>query len=123
MICPCQEGREETDGDVVVPQLVLYRFPTNPDPTARDSPKNLYEASAVLWTYTPENIGEDIFEEFRENELRISSFSGIAYQGMGAQITGQQIKGPAEAEGYNVDLFGMPFSCGGVCLYSLLLPL
>jgi len=36
-----------------------------------------------------------------------------AYQTIGVHLSGVQIKGPAEAEGYNVDVVNIPLKCGG----------
>ena len=41
------------------------------------------------------------------------------YQVIGVHITGQQIKGPEEAEGYNVDFVGMCYNftyCRNLCV-------
>ena len=39
--------------------------------------------------------------------------TGNTYQVIGAHLSGVQLKGPAEANGYNVDTSLIPLPCGG----------
>jgi hypothetical protein len=39
--------------------------------------------------------------------------NGNTYQVIGAHLNGVQLKGPAEANGFNVDLTLIPLPCGG----------
>merc|ERR1719506_24826 len=62
-------------------------FPLKPDPTRDDRPLHMYNNSALT--------------------------NGNAYQVIGAMNNGVQIKGPAEANGFNVDTSLIPLPCGG----------
>lgn len=91
-VCPCVKGTKgcpenTTDaGDVMVPTYQFFMFPLNPDPTRGDRPLHMYNNSALT--------------------------NGNAYQVIGAMNNGVQIKGPAEANGYNVDTSLIPLPCG-----------
>lgn len=92
MTCPCIEGSEGCDtstdaGDVMVTQYQLFKFPLNPDPTSSSKPKHMYDDTALT--------------------------VGNTYQVIGGHLNGVQIKGPAEANGYNVDTSLIPLPCGG----------
>ena len=92
-VCPCVPGSascpENTTnaGDVMVATYQFFMFPLNPDPTLADRPLHMYNNSALT--------------------------NGNAYQVIGAMNNGVQIKGPAEANGYNVDTSLIPLPCGG----------
>ncbi|KAJ1454640.1 hypothetical protein M885DRAFT_521580 [Pelagophyceae sp. CCMP2097] len=92
MLCPCVGGRAcpaatpALRGDVLVPIYQYFEFPVSPDPTA-GSPKHMYDNAALR--------------------------NGHAYQVIGAHVSGVQLKGPAEANGFNVDSMLIPLFCGG----------
>ena len=92
MTCPCEEGTDGCDtttdvGDVLASIYQYFEFPLNPDPTVNDGPKHMYDNSALK--------------------------SGNGYQVIGAHLNGIQLKGPAEANGFNVDTSLIPLACGG----------
>jgi len=92
MTCPCVEGSRGCPttslvGDVVTPIYQRFEFPLHPDPTREDLPKHMYDNNALQ--------------------------TGIGYQVIGAHLNGIQIKGPAEANGFNVDTSLIPLPCGG----------
>ena len=74
-------------GDVLTPVYQRFEFPLEGDPTAADLPKHMYN-NTVLKT-------------------------GNTYQVIGALLNGIQVKGPAEANGFNVDTSLIPLPCGG----------
>jgi len=74
-------------GDVLVPVYQRFEFPLRPDPTNSSKPIHMYN-NTVLKT-------------------------GNTYQVIGALLNGVQVKGPAEANGYNVDTSLIPLPCGG----------
>lgn len=92
-VCPCEPGSKgcpantTSAGDVMVPSYQLFMIPLNPDPTLEDRPLHMYNNSALT--------------------------SGNSYQVIGVMNNGVQIKGPAEANGYNVDTSLIPLPCGG----------
>lgn len=103
-VCPCVPGVAPTDddeaggtggcpsgttavGDVLVPVYQLFRFPLDPDPTRPDRPLHMYNNTALS--------------------------TGNSYQVIGAHLNGVQLKGPAEANGFNVDTSLIPLPCGG----------
>jgi len=81
----CPKNTPST-GDIVVPIRHEWAFPLNPDPTDSTKPWHMYDQVALL--------------------------SGNAYQVIGSHLLGLEIKGPAEANGFNVDLSLIPFVCG-----------
>ena len=76
-----------TAGDVLTPVYQRFEFPVNPDPTSPSKPLHMYNNSALK--------------------------TGNTYQVIGALLNGVQVKGPAEANGFNVDLSLIPLPCGG----------
>merc|ERR1719502_119958 len=93
LLCPCDPGTDPScpanttaAGDVMVPTYELFEFPLRPDPTDASKPKHMYDNSALT--------------------------NGNAYQVIGAMYNGVQIKGPAEANGFNVDTSLIPLPCG-----------
>ena len=163
MTCPAQAHRENTTGDVVVAQLILFSIELNPNPLNNSLPLNIYDKNSWVWAYQNDsnyNISVDIFEYYSLDELEFkvqdrldngdwekidemyefengmtfydyeynynggddSSYSDTTsnssntsispvmwsgYQVIGLHVSGQQIKGPEEAEGNNVDYVGM----------------
>lgn len=92
MICPCVENSTDAcsstlTGDVMVPVYQLFNFPNSPDPTDASKPKHLYDDSALT--------------------------NGNTFQVIGGHLNGVQIKGPAEANGFNVDTSNIYLPCGG----------
>jgi len=94
MTCPCDPDTLDACpsntpdyGDVIVPSYQYFEFPLYPDPTSREAPIHMYNNSALK--------------------------TGNTYQVIGAHLTGVQLKGPAEANGYNVDTCLIPLFCGG----------
>eukprot|EP01060_Flectonema_neradi_P000680 TRINITY_DN10426_c0_g1_i1.p1 TRINITY_DN10426_c0_g1~~TRINITY_DN10426_c0_g1_i1.p1 ORF type:complete len:369 (+),score=67.35 TRINITY_DN10426_c0_g1_i1:50-1156(+) len=91
--CPCTPGErgcpQETpsSGDVMVAVYQKFEFPLNPDPTDASKPKHMYDNKCLK--------------------------NGNSYQVIGAHLNGVQIKGPAEANGFNVDTTLIPLPCGG----------
>jgi len=106
LTCPCDPNADHSkdgincpaattkSGDVVVPIRHDWIFPLHPDPTNESKPIHMYDSPALVNTdpLSPHNI---------------------AYQVIGAHIEGLQIKGPAEANGFNVDISLIPLDCGG----------
>ena len=97
-VCPCKLGADDDEasacppgttvnGDVLVPFYQLFKFPLNPDPTEATKPKHMYDNAALT--------------------------DGNNYQVIGAHLNGVQLKGPAEANGFNVDTSLIPLPCGG----------
>merc|ERR1712216_303776 len=92
-VCPCVPGSagcpsNTTDaGDVMVATYQFFMFPLHPDPTDPLKPLHMYNNSALT--------------------------NGNSYQVIGAMNNGVQIKGPAEANGFNVDTSLIPLPCGG----------
>lgn len=82
--CPEETGYA---GDVMVPVYQHFHFPLHPDPTDRSKPKHMYDNDALS--------------------------TGNTYQVIGAHLSGIQLKGPAEANGFNVDTSLIPLPCGG----------
>ncbi len=74
-------------GDVLVPVYQRFEFPHLPDPTDPAKPLHMYNNTALK--------------------------TGNTYQVIGALLNGVQLKGPAEANGYNVDTSLIPLPCGG----------
>lgn len=74
-------------GDVLVPAYQVFKFPLNPNPVLDARPIHMYENTALQ--------------------------NGNSYQVIGAHLNGVQIKGPAEANGFNVDTSLIPLNCGG----------
>ena len=74
-------------GDVLVPSHQLFKFPLHPNPLLDSRPIHMYASTALT--------------------------SGNTYQVIGAHLNGVQIKGPAEANGFNVDTSLIPLNCGG----------
>eukprot|EP00755_Sulcionema_specki_P035290 Sspe_Gene.104612::Locus_81227_Transcript_4_5_Confidence_0.583_Length_1223::g.104612::m.104612 len=94
LVCPCVPGSgrgcpsgNPSTGDVMVPIYQRFEFPLRPDPTSDEKPLHMYEHTALK--------------------------NGNSYQVIGAHLNGVQIKGPAEANGYNVDTSLIPLPCGG----------
>lgn len=95
MVCPCIPGSgtdcnvtaSSTVGDVLTAYYQYFQFPLHPDPTSDDKPAHMYDNCALK--------------------------TGETYQVIGAHLTGVQIKGPSEANGYNVDTSLIPLPCGG----------
>jgi hypothetical protein len=71
----------------LVPYYQLFKFPLNPDPTSSTKPMHMYNNTALT--------------------------TGNGYQVIGAHLNGVQLKGPAEANGFNVDTSLIPLPCGG----------
>eukprot|EP01062_Namystynia_karyoxenos_P015672 TRINITY_DN156_c0_g2_i4.p2 TRINITY_DN156_c0_g2~~TRINITY_DN156_c0_g2_i4.p2 ORF type:complete len:399 (+),score=115.75 TRINITY_DN156_c0_g2_i4:74-1198(+) len=94
-VCPCvpdADGRgcpaaTPDSGDVLVPTYQHFIFPLKPDPTDARKPLHMYDNSALQ--------------------------TGNTYQVIGAHLNGVQLKGPAEANGFNVDTSLIPLPCGG----------
>jgi len=95
--CPCDPNDNShaqincpkntpASGDIVVPDRHEWAFPLNPDPTNSTKPWHMYDNVAL---------------------------TGDHYQVIGSHLLGLEIKGPAEANGFNVDLSLIPFVCGG----------
>lgn len=82
----CPPGTPKT-GDVMVATYQKFIFPLHPDPTDDSKPLHMYNNSALT--------------------------SGNKYQVIGAHLSGVQLKGPAEANGFNVDTSLIPLPCGG----------
>jgi len=135
LTCPGQQGAPPT-GDVWTPQIMLYAFPLFPDPTNASAPRNLYELNPMTWSYDADSRREDIIDHRDDNDAvrrfafleerdlfgnrrRMSSDPSPppppnnAFQTTGVHTAGIQIKGPAEAEGFNVDAVDIPLLCGG----------
>lgn len=136
--CPGQQGAPPT-GDVWVPQVMLYAFDLFPDPTNASRPLNLYELNPLTWAYDGVTGMEDIVDHrddydavrriaFLERALFATNAKNgrrrmsndppppppnQAFQTTGVHEAGIQIKGPAEAEGFNVDTVDIPLLCGG----------
>ena len=91
-------------GDVPVAQIVLYGVTLNPDPTASNLPLPIHKNSAVKWYYTP---------TANANGRHLLQEDGSLGATIGVHIAGQNIKGPNEAEGANIDQSGIPLICGG----------
>ena len=93
MTCPCVAGSKSHPaltplvGDVLVPTLQLFSFPLTPDPAARLAPLHMYNNSCLL--------------------------NGNSYQAVEAHLSGVQLKGPAEANGFNLNTSLIPSFCGG----------
>lgn len=99
LTCPCTPGADDDEaaascpagttavGDVLVPYYQKFVFPLRPDPTLADRPKHMYNNSALT--------------------------TGNSFQVIGAHLNGVQLKGPAEANGFNVDTSLIPLPCGG----------
>lgn len=141
LTCPAQKGAPAT-GDVPVPVSQLYGFPMKPDPTNASRPLNLYELNPLSWAFDSKTGLEQIVNHTEDTDVvQIVRFPEIdlfhvqhkgyeyptgsvmvdgvdaapnqAFQTIGVHMSGIQIKGPAEAEGYNVDAVGIPLHCGG----------
>lgn len=93
LTCPCTPGNAgcpaetPTYGDIPVATYQRFEFPLRPDPTERGRAKHMYDNSCLK--------------------------SGNTYQVIGAHLSGVQLKGPAEANGFNVDTSLIPLFCGG----------
>eukprot|EP01084_Bolivina_argentea_P033267 61557_1 len=120
MECPAQPGAPPT-GDVPVAQLVLYGVPLNPDPTNPKAPQYVYHENPVIWYYWPTNNSLARYPN-AYNMLNAHGNGRKLLQGpppgpgggtIGVHIAGQNIKGPEEAEGVNIDMSGIPLICGG----------
>eukprot|EP01084_Bolivina_argentea_P033269 61560_1 len=141
LVCPAQPNSPPT-GDVEVPQIMLYAFPNAPDPTNDSKPLNLYQMNPLTWWFRDAtkteiivNHNEDTFSAQKIPFLskRLFNLKDInfhnkkhaakpygappppnpAFQTIGVHEAGIQLKGPAEAEGYNVDAVNIPLKCGG----------
>ena len=141
LVCPAQPNAP-SNGDVEVPQIMMYAFDLYPDPTNKSKPMNLYELNPMNWWYQPSTANEEIInhneDTFAVQKVPFSvehlfDFDDIAmhnpayavkvagapnpqnpaFQTIGVHASGIQLKGPAEAEGYNVDAVGIPLKCGG----------
>ncbi|KAJ8600383.1 hypothetical protein CTAYLR_000732 [Chrysophaeum taylorii] len=90
MSCPCTGGESCPNptpyGDVIQPVYQRFEFPRRPDPTT-GVVRHMYNNSVLK--------------------------TGNSYQVIGAHLSGVQLKGPAEANGYNVDTSLIPLFCGG----------
>eukprot|EP00756_Hemistasia_phaeocysticola_P012165 Hpha_TRINITY_DN15176_c0_g22::TRINITY_DN15176_c0_g22_i1::g.127836::m.127836 len=93
LTCPCKVGSRScpsgtpSSGDVMVPVYQKFEFPLKPDPTDASKPLHMYANTALK--------------------------SGNTYQVIGAHLNGVQLKGPSEANGFNVDTSLIPLPCGG----------
>jgi len=141
IVCPGQRGAPST-GDVPVAVSQLYGFPMKPDPTNASRPLNLYELNPLSWQFDARTGLEMVMNHTQDTErMQVVRFPeldlfhvksrefeyptgsaivggddpapNVAFQTIGVHISGIQIKGPAEAEGYNVDAVNIPLHCGG----------
>lgn len=91
LTCPCTGSDAScfstTTGDVMAVTYQLFEFPLHPDPTNASKPVHMYDNNCLK--------------------------NGNTYQVIGAHLNGVQIKGPAEANGFNVDTSLIPLPCGG----------
>lgn len=117
--CPRQKGNPSPDGDVPVFYITLYGVPLNPDPTRDILPFPLYEVllDPVIWYYneTDDSGRESKYGRDRHRNrqssgrdlLQVNPFQpGDDPSGgmIAVHINGNNIKGPEEAEGVNIDL-------------------
>eukprot|EP01084_Bolivina_argentea_P173246 300068_1 len=107
--CPAQEGAPP-NGDVPVAQIVLYGVDLNPDPTSVRRPLFIYKENPVIWFY---NVTTSAAHNNQRRLLQGPPPVGPGGGQVGVHIAGQNIKGPEEAEGVNIDLSGIPLICGG----------
>jgi len=68
-------------------ELQIFEFPLDPSPLSAETPLHMYAKTALT--------------------------CGNTYQVIGAHLNGVQLKGPAEANGFNVDTTLIPLPCGG----------
>jgi len=117
--CPRQNGAPP-EGDVPVFYITLYGLPLNPDPTRTLLPLPLYAEviNPLIWYY---NDTDDSGRRSGRSRSRwplqqINPFTpGDDPSGgmIAVHINGNNIKGPEEAEGVNIDMSGIPLHCGG----------
>ena len=82
--CP---AANPASGDVLMPVYQRFEIPLHPDPTDVAKPLHMYNNSVLK--------------------------TGNTYQVIGVLLNGVQLKGPAEANGFNVDTSLIPLPCGG----------
>lgn len=108
MICPAQDGREGTNGDVPVAQMYLYRMNLNPNPLDSDLPQNFISKDPLIWSYETLPI---LIDGSNQQDI------------IALHLNGVMVKSTREAEGLNVDLVGLELHnyCGGyVMLYTVM---
>ena len=106
MICPAQEGAPST-GDVPVPMIILWGFDPNPDPTEPSKPANVYSSNPGVWFYNVTSNPLSALAKYSnapETPLSAPGPAPAAPMGgtIGIHISGQDIKGPEEAEVSNL---------------------
>ena len=89
--------------------IILWGLTLNPDPTEPRKPLNLYKENPMIWYYNettnlsqPQQIYPSSIPQNGRKLLQMPvDPSGGA---IAVHIAGQNIKGPEEAEGVNIDL-------------------
>lgn len=104
----------------MMPWYEVFHFPSNPDPTDPRKPYHIYD-NVALAGYGPFDFADDPTPPPSEDGPTPE------HQVIGVHVNGVQLKGPSEAEGYNVDVTGLgleqtcgghitpPYSAPGVC--------
>ena len=108
MVCPQQKFARDRNlsGDIMMPWYEKFVFPATPDPTNPTSPRHIYD-----------NVALSAWGDYdTEDDPTPAKADGPSpkYQVIGVHLNGVQLKGPAEAEGYNVDTTGLGLekTCG-----------
>ena len=123
MVCPAQKFARDRNisGDVMMPWYEKFVFPARPDPTVASAPRHIYDDVALV-AWADYDLEDDATPPQK-------SGPDARYQVIGVHVNGVQLKGPAEAEGYNVDLTGLglektcgahitpPYSLPGAAMY------
>ena len=111
MVCPQQVFAQERNlsGDVMMPWFERFHFPSRPDPTDALKPYHIYDRVA-LESYGPFDFADDPTPPPSGDPGPTPD-----HQVIGVHVNGVQLKGPSEAEGYNVDVTGLGLeqTCGG----------
>jgi len=107
LTCPQHNNISYTPyGDVPVPQWMLYKINMTTNPTDDNLPLIIYDKNPFIKTYT----NNSVYFQTTSTE----SPPSLGFQTIGLHVIGQQIKGPTEAEGFNVDRAGLnTLICGG----------
>ena len=92
----------------MMPWYEVFHFPSNPDPTDPRKPYHIYD-NVALAGYGPFDFADDPTPPPSEDGPTPE------HQVIGVHVNGVQLKGPSEAEGYNVDVTGLGLeqTCGG----------
>ena len=105
MKCPAQKGAPPT-GDVPVPIIILWALTLYPDPTEDKLPLFVYDENPVQWFYNESVQYPQKYKYTHYNSRKLLQGNNADPSGatIAIHIDGQDIKGPEEAEGVNIDL-------------------